>query len=124
MNVGQLCFGLFVLAAVLASPGCYYENEQDLYPLDFCDTAAITYSGIIEPIVQANCAIPACHVPGGSGTGDFTSYNGLHGQVVSGRLLPSIMQVSGSAFMPPSGKLSDCDITKITIWVNAGAPQN
>ena len=92
--------------------------------MDFCDSTSVGYSSSILPIIESNCAIPGCHVPGGTGTGNFTTYAGLNSQVTNGRLLPSIEQASNAAPMPPNGKLSDCDIAKITIWVQQGAPQN
>lgn len=112
-----------LLLGVLQS-GCYYDVESDLYPMNFCDTMSVSYSNNIQPIVQANCAISGCHVPGGTGTGDFTSYNGLASQIANGKLVPAVQQTTGAASMPPSGRLSDCDIATIVNWVAAGAQQN
>ncbi|MFZ1617209.1 MAG: hypothetical protein WAT41_07650, partial [Flavobacteriales bacterium] len=115
---------LCALALVLLQSGCYYDKEADLYPMNFCDTLSVGYSSNVQPIIQANCAIPGCHVPGGSGTGDFTAYNGLSTQITNGKLVPAVQQSGGAAFMPPSGKLSDCDVATIARWVAGGAQQN
>ncbi|MEO5584011.1 MAG: hypothetical protein ABIQ75_01025 [Flavobacteriales bacterium] len=112
------------LALVLLQTGCYYDSEEDLYPMNFCDTMAVSYSGHVQPLIQANCAISGCHVPGGTGTGDFTSYSGLASQIANGKLVPAVQQTGGASSMPPSGKLSACDIATITNWVAAGAQQN
>lgn len=124
MNRAPLPFAMAVLAVMTGMGGCNYDNEQDLYPMDYCDTASVRYSATIVPIIADNCALAGCHVAGGSGTGDFTTYTGLNSQVANGRLLPSIMQSSGAEAMPPSGKLPDCAIAQITIWVRQGAPPN
>lgn len=109
---------------LLASSGCYYDVESDLYPSTFCDSSVTTYSAAIMPIIQSNCATPGCHVAGGTGTGDFTTYDGVRSQVVSARLIPSVQQDAGAIPMPPAGKLSNCDIGKIVRWVNNGAQNN
>lgn len=124
MNRVPLLCSILVLAMGAGVSGCNYENEEDLYPMNFCDTTNVGYSSTVLPIIQANCAIPGCHVSGGTGTGNFTTYAGLKGQVTNGRLIPSIEQASNAAAMPPSGKLSDCEIAKIVIWVQQGAPLN
>ena len=109
---------------VLGLSGCYYDNEAELYPNSYCDTTNITYSGSIAAIMSGNCATPGCHVTGGSGTGDFTNYSGVKSQVDNGRLLPSVRRESTSIPMPPTGSLRDCDIKKLEIWVQQGAPNN
>ncbi len=117
-------FAIMALLFALSSTGCYYNNEEDLYPMNFCDTASVGYAAAIRPIIEAHCAIPGCHVPGGEGNGDFTTYTALRAKVDGGSLLPSINQESNAVAMPPNGRLSDCEIAKITLWVQQGAPQN
>ncbi|MFZ1658527.1 MAG: hypothetical protein WAT61_06905 [Flavobacteriales bacterium] len=120
----HIAFFLGVFTLTVLQTGCYYDVESDLYPMNFCDTLSVSYTNTVLPIMQASCSVPGCHAPGGSGTGDFTTYSGLKGQVDNEKLIPAITQSGAAAFMPPSGKLSECEIQKITIWVNAGAPQN
>lgn len=115
---------LLALFTAMATSGCSYHNEEELYPMNFCDTSAVRYSTTIRPIIEANCAISGCHVQGGEGNGDFTTYTALRAKVDGGQLLPSINQESNAVAMPPNGKLSDCEIAKITLWVQQGAPQN
>ncbi|MBS1580858.1 MAG: hypothetical protein JST66_01535 [Bacteroidetes bacterium] len=124
MHPAPVLLGLCAIVLLLASSGCYYDVESELYPGTSCDTSVTTYADVVLPIIQSNCAIPGCHVPGGTGTGDFTTYAGLRTQVVSQRLVPSVQQASGALPMPPTGKLSDCDIAKIVRWVDNGAQNN
>lgn len=113
---------LFALA--LFASGCYYDNEEVLYPNSFCDTVNVEYSASISTIIETKCAIPGCHVAGGSGTGNFTEFNQLMVQVNNGRLLPSIRREATAIPMPPSGGLRDCEIRQIELWVDAGAQNN
>lgn len=112
---------------LLAGTGCTYDVLPPLEkPTLPCDTsAAPTWSGTVEPITQEHCALSGCHVPGGDGSGDFTTWAGLHAKVVDGTLIPSIEWAPNAIVMPPVGaKLSDCDIAIIKRWVDAGAPNN
>jgi hypothetical protein len=110
------------LAALLLLPGCYYDNEEELYPDTFCDTAIVTWSGTIEPLVQGSCAIPGCHVPGGQSP-TLTSYTAVKAVADDGKLL-GVVVTGMPYFMPPSGKLPACDQNKVQAWIDAGAPQN
>ncbi|MBX2980191.1 MAG: hypothetical protein KF905_12910 [Flavobacteriales bacterium] len=110
-----------LLAAVLLLQACYYDNEEELYPNSFCDTANVTWSGTINPIIQSKCAIPGCHVSGGFGPGDFTQYNNVKAAVDNGRFEAEVI-TAGS--MPPSGRLPACQITQINDWIAQGAPNN
>lgn len=112
------------LVLVMAQQGCYYDNEAVLYPANFCDTTAVRFSTTIGPIIQTNCAIPGCHVPGVTDLSDLSTFDGVHAQVLNGNLLQSVQRTGPIAAMPPNGKLSDCDINLIRIWITAGAPQN
>ena len=110
-----------VLIATLGLTGCYYDNEEELYPGTFCDTANVTWSGTIEPIIQTRCAIPGCHVPGGTGTGDLLTYADVK-EIADNGLLRLTVLVDQS--MPQTGPLGDCEQQQINIWLNDGAPEN
>jgi hypothetical protein len=109
----------FILAAIAAllMPGCYYDVEEELYPPS-CDTSNVTFSGKINTIIQNRCATPGCHVAGGTGPGDFTSYAGLQPALQDGTFES---QVLVNKVMPPTGSLSPCDLNMIQVWVNNGA---
>lgn len=115
---------LLLSSALLSLGGCYYDNEEDLYPNSFCDTVNVTYSGTIDPIIQGKCAIPGCHVAGGDGSGDFTVFSDLADPATNGSLLRSIRNEAGALGMPPSGPLRDCEIRQIELWVASGSANN
>lgn len=115
---------LLPLLSVVFLPGCYYDIEEELYPNTFCDTVNVTYTGGISEIIQGKCALPGCHVAGGSGTGNFTVFDELLEQVNNGILLASIRHEPNAVPMPDGGKLSNCEIRRIELWVAAGAQNN
>lgn len=89
----------------------------------FCDQNQFTYAAIIQPMVTRNCV--GCHKPGTlNGDVDLSTYEAVKVQVDNGNFLGTISHVSGFLPMPPGGKLSDCEITQITNWINAGALNN
>jgi cytochrome c553 len=104
---------------------CYYDNEEELYPdTGGCDTANVTYSASISPIMQSRCN--GCHDASTASGGVVTSdYAGLKTVADNGRLWGAVNHDDGYSPMPKNaGKLSDCDLSKIKAWIGAGAPNN
>jgi len=104
-------------------PSCYFDNEQDLYPFQKCDTTSITYSQTIATIMSSNCNV--CHSPFNINGNTITStWAGLSIVALNGKLMPAVDR-TGPFPMPKTGTmLSDCDIQKIRIWVRDGALNN
>lgn len=115
------------IALVLILSGCYFDKEDQLYPISTgtgCDTTNVTYSASIKTIFDNNCAMSGCHDAQTKSFGyDLSDYNGSVAST-QGRLLGAINHQNGFSAMPKGmAKLSDCDISKITAWINAGTPQ-
>ncbi len=88
-----------------------------------CDTTTVKYSTTVVPVLQSNCT--GCHSGSNpSGGIKLDNYNDVKTVVTNKKLVGSIMQSSGYYAMPPSGKLSDCNIGKIKAWVYRGALNN
>lgn len=111
--------------------GCYYDNEDELYPDDStsCDTLNVTFSGVVFPLIEDNCR--SCH------SGSFPSGNvrledhatiSAAGQITAGTygsLYGTISHNSGNSPMPKGGsKLPDCSIRQVKLWIDAGTPNN
>ena len=105
----------------LTFQGCYYDSEEALYPDSFCDVSSVTWTSTIEPLIASQCAIPGCHVPGGDGVGDFTSYAGVKAKVDNGSFQTQVIEQRS---MPPPGGLPTCELQQVAIWVQDGAPEN
>jgi mono/diheme cytochrome c family protein len=111
-----------ILAGSLS--GCYYDVEEELYPGSVCDTADVTYSLTVSPVLSANCTV--CHATGSTLGGGVVldTYAGVKTYADNGKLVAAIKHES-SYPMPKNGnKLDDCSISKIDKWVRDGAPNN
>jgi hypothetical protein len=115
---------LAIGAFILTIGSCSYDKAELLYPPNTCDTATVTYSVSIVPILSANCI--TCH--GGSipaGGIDLSIYSNVKQQVDNGKLWGAVSQAPGYKPMPRnSDKLNDCNLNKIKLWILAGAPNN
>lgn len=116
--------------ATLFFTSCYYDNFKELYPdaalkVSDCDSSGvISYSTQIVPALNSGCT-KQCHNNVGSGH-DMTTWAGVKADVVSGKLVSSIIWDGNAQKMPQGAttKISDCDIVKIKKWVSAGALNN
>jgi len=124
---------ILIACIALVAAGCYNDKGDKLYPAPAsvtCDTTVVTFAKDIQPILTASCNISGCHNTAGapsSGGYDFTSYSAVHTVAVSpdNMLLGDINWESGHSPMPKGlPKLPQCDIDKITRWVNLGALNN
>lgn len=118
-----LFFASFLAVLALIAPtACYYDNEVEQYGVTVCDTAALSYSTHILPIIEANCL--TCHRPGGEqSSSPFNTFEQVKPYATSLELVQRITG-NGQPLMPPAGAMSSCDQEKITAWVRAGAPNN
>jgi cytochrome c5 len=122
---GRISILVLPIALSLWLASCTYENELELYPeIAGCDTANVTYSGDISQIVSANCNV--CHSGSAPPSNVRTdNYEDLKIVAENGLLLNVVNHAAGFPAMPKDKpKLSDCDILKITIWVQDGALNN
>lgn len=112
--------GLLLISIILILlPHCYYDSEEYIYGKTNCDTTNISYTNNITQIMNQHCN--SCHnqsSPSGNVVTD--NYNSLMIIVNNGRL----WQTTNSGSMPKSGKLDDCTIKKIKIWIDNGATNN
>jgi hypothetical protein len=126
---------LMIVAGLLLLLGsCYNDKYDKLYPAPpvvvTCDTAAVSYTKDIVPILNASCNISGgCHDATGAATSgyDFSTYIVLHFQATHEILINDIngMPTTGHNAMPKNlPKLAQCDINKMTAWVNQGAQNN
>jgi hypothetical protein len=115
---------VFLMMSALGVAGCYRDNEEELYGCRF-NAASITYSGTIANILAGN-SCTGCH-SGIAPAGGFnlTTYNGVKSSVSAGRLYGAINHMAGFSPMPQGGgKMTDCDISRVKAWIDAGAPNN
>jgi len=124
----KLFFPLLILSFLLFQK-CYYDKEELLYMSisSNCDTTNITYAGTISPIISTYCL--GCHgnsAAASSGSGiKLENYADVKVMVDNGRFPGAVFQKSGYSAMPKdAGKLSDCKLSQIDIWIKSGSPNN
>lgn len=89
-----------------------------------CTDAVFTYSSAVKPILSARCV--GCHNPSSLGGGiDLSTYNAVKTVALSGQLAGAVAGKTGYILMPQNAsRLSDCEISQIQKWVDAGALNN
>ncbi len=129
MKIQALFFSLLFAVFLAAGTGCTFENEEEYYADLQCDTATVTYSASVRPILQNACY--TCHASATANTAgagiNLEGYPALKAFVVdnTGLLVGSIRHLVGFSPMPKSApKLSECDIRKIELWIIQGALDN
>ena len=102
---------------------CYYDNEEALYPVlsSSCDTANVTFSAKIAPILANNCL--SCHSNATAASAGnnirLQDYTDVKARVTA--VAGSIKQTGSYSPMPKNGgKLNACSITQFDIWVPKG----
>lgn len=118
---------ILLFAVISVFSACYYDNEEELYPNTNqtpCDTASVTLSAVVKPILNQHCT--GCHNAGfASGGVDLETYAQLASSANSGKLLSSIKHDGKASPMPKgSAKLDACSIAKIEKWIQLGAKNN
>ena len=124
-----------VLTVVILLAGCYYDKADQLYPDpsnnpgtggNLCDTTAMSFTNDIKPIMMQYCGLAGCHDAATPSFGyDLTIYAGVKMANDADRLIGVINHQSGFQPMPKGmPKLNECNINKITAWVNQGALDN
>ena len=122
---------LLLISILAFMAGCYYDNEEELYPAqpNDCDTTNVTYSGTIFPVIYDNCI--ACH-SGSAPQGNIRleNYSMISAQAAipagqPGSLYGAISHDPGNSAMPKNGtQLPDCTIKKFKVWIDDGMPDN
>lgn len=117
---------IMLLLSVAIITGCYYDNEERLYPVKptTCDLTNVTYSGTIQPLLQFACY--GCHSNANyanKGAGyKFENYDDV--VTYKSQIMVSVNLINSPLTMPLGGKLSDCEINKLQKWVDLKTPKN
>ena len=115
---------ILVILLTLFTASCYYDNAEELYPDDPCDTSNVTYSLSVVPIIDRECIV--CHSASANlGNVTLEGYAEIKKYVDNGKLRSSITHDGNASPMPKDGnKMSDCNIKIIQTWLDANAPNN
>ena len=123
---------IFILPVILISlfiiNSCYYDTESLLYPANSttCDTTNVTYSITVKSILQNNGCL-TCHSGTAASGGNVVldNFSTVNQYAANGKLYGSMNHDVGFIAMPQGGnKISDCDIKKVKVWIDAGIQNN
>ena len=118
------CF--YILAIAVTFSACYYDKEEELYPVNpnGCDTVNVSYSKTVVPMLQNQCYV--CHSQAaGQGNVVVEGYDKLKPLVDNERFFGAISHADGFHPMPQGGnKLPDCTLKQIKAWIDKGAPND
>jgi hypothetical protein len=114
------------MAIYLPLSSCYYNNLEDITPkkeIKYCDTAVVSFSNTVVPILQTHCAnppFPNCHHW-------VTNYTDLKNYIDLGRfedrvLIKKDMPVPNNTDNAPP--LSAQELEILECWLSQGAPNN
>jgi hypothetical protein len=130
INLNRIFTALALLLLMILG-GCYYDNEECLYPEGStpCDTTNVTYSTNVLPLITDYCI--TCH-SGGTPSGGISleGYDNVRASSLIetgnyGSLIGVISHAPGNSPMPKNApKLSDCQIRQVEIWIGQGAQNN
>ncbi len=110
---------MFAITAFVLLAGCYYDNEQILYPGGSSCNVDAKFSTQVFPLMQSRCAIAGCHDAASTNFGGpFTNYNLIKTKSIE------IRSAVLSGLMPQGSSLTTDEIKLITCWVESGAPNN
>jgi hypothetical protein len=87
-----------------------------------CNPVNVSFANDIQPVINTNCI--GCHGTGNSTGVTLSTHAGVQEASQNNRLYNAVAQNGLETPMPPNTKLSACDIQKIKVWVDAGAPNN
>jgi hypothetical protein len=113
-----------IIGSLVLFQSCEYDKEI-LVPVSNClDTANISFSERIEPLLRSNCF--SCHGNGANqGDVSLATYDDVKTLALNGRLLGVISHSVGFVPMPAGAdKLDDCSIEAVRIWIEEGAREN
>ncbi len=123
-----LLFPVFIICVIMLVTACYYDSEEYLYPQlgNPCDTANVTFSLSVKPLLQSYCY--GCHSNSTSSLGGnirLEDYADVKIRADDGSLYGSISHSGGFSTMPlGAAKLQDCKIALVQKWIDTGAPNN
>ena len=125
MMLKKFILSLLVIISLLSviPTGCVNNSEEELYGIRVCDTTNITWESKVSQILKDNCVM--CH------NANFNNKNVRHDtymeelkNVQSGRLRGAVNHLNGYTPMPyQRGKLPDCELQIINLWIDHGAPE-
>jgi hypothetical protein len=111
-----------ITMTVITVSSCNKDQTSIAVPQQCADT--ISFSGIVEPMIQANCATSGCHGAASSAAG-YNLEGHLNISANANAILNVIRHESGVVAMPYfQPKMNDSIIEQFNCWVFQGKMNN
>ncbi len=129
----MLIISLLSITLLLTETACTTDQLEEMPPLAFCDTLAVSYDLQVKAIIDTNCAFSGCHVSGTAAPGNYTSYSRMapfltdrefRRFVIDLRNDPDLGMPPNWVTNPGPQDLTDEEFDIISCWVQAGYPEN
>lgn len=110
---------------------CANDQLPEPIPPTFCDTITATYNTIVKDIIDTQCGVSPCHIPGGNGPGDYRTFDGVRPSIENGLFKERVIDLIDDfdLGMPPEwnedgpNELTDEQREIIECWIAAGYPE-
>jgi hypothetical protein len=113
------------MAIVLSWSGCYYDNEEELYPPPPApDTSVVVkYTTDVEPLLRQNCY--ACHSTATHQTMGKVNLEGYANTKTAAQTprFVSCLKWEQGCNMPPAERMPAEQIRTIEHWIATGMPE-
>lgn len=125
-NRSTLMLFFLMVSMIIIIPACGDDEPDDP---DTCETENLTYSNFAGDLLDDNCATSGCHnedalANGAPGRLDDYEQAKMYMDNFGARVIGAINHNDGFSNMPKGQEqLSDCNISKLTAWINDGAPE-
>ncbi len=104
--------------------GIEKKDTTTIIPAGPCDTASVSYSKTIQPLLDKNCI--SCHSDAGGNINgvNLSAYNTVRRNTIGNRIVFAVQGSDGITQMPFGSRLNECEIAQIRSWVRQGALNN
>jgi len=108
----------FLLVTIFALSSCKADKLPAVGQVEFCDTIDASYTASVKQILDAKCAIPACH--GGPQSPSLSTFAD-----VNARTTRIVARALEQQTMPPANmpQLTNEEIDILNCWKNENFPE-
>jgi hypothetical protein len=124
--VKNTSFTIFFTVCILIALGvesCVSHDLEPAFTVDCNGFNTVSFANDIQPILQANCAIPDCHNGDNGAAIDWRDADKFKAHAEEAKRRVALPKTHGD-HMPRVGEITDAQISSIVCWAEQGAPIN
>lgn len=109
---------IWTLAITIVLVGCYYDNEETLYPSSInCSSGSYSYASDVSSLISAHCSTAGCH--NSANAGNITLLTYAQAKENASRINQRVVV---DKTMPPGGGLTSAQLAVLKCWISNGTP--